>query len=131
MQTGAMINVSCDITLIRGAAFRRQLSSVATGGAVAPVWATTPATFVLDGPNGQRITFNWRPAGTSSVYITNDTLLNTLQLFLPTTWTAVNLTPGQWNLGILFLDPTSSQIPVGIVTIFVQDLENGPAPVVA
>lgn len=119
------------VRLYRGTAFHRRLSAMVSGGAVAPVWATTPATFVLDGPSGQRIKFNWRPGGTSSSEIVHNAVGNTLDLVLDAIWTAATLVTGQWQLGLLFLNPPSDQLPIGIVLVNVADFRNGPAPVVA
>lgn len=119
--------------LIAGEALPLDVTAAATGDSVAPDFAATPVTVVLDGPPAEagdtppRFTFRWRPPAVSD-HFTLDS--GTLRFDLTSAWTAANLTTaGRWTLYLLVGAAATVQDAVGSLELAVKVPAAGAFPV--
>lgn len=119
--------------LTAGEALPIDIEAAATGGDVAPDFATTNVTLVLDSPADAdgvvtRTVFRYRPAGTSHAFFTfNDP---TLEFDATSEWTAENMTTsGRWTLYLLVGAAATVQDAVGKMELAVEVPAGGALPV--
>jgi hypothetical protein len=119
--------------LVLGEALPLDLTATATGGATAPDFSTTPVTVVIDSfpsdPDDYpvRVVLRWRPGGTSDSQFSYDAGNAVLNLDLPSSWTADNMTAGRWKAYWLVGEP-SVQDCVKVVSLFVEEPPGGALP---